>query len=81
MRIWPEQFWLARRFLTEILPGALDLRIRRDLRASLDGKVVSYVEGASGSVYGDRSHRHGSARLPISVRVVIDSRTTSSTPT
>ena len=23
MRIWPEQFWLARRFLTEILPGAL----------------------------------------------------------
>lgn len=23
MRIWPEHFWLARRFLTEILPGAL----------------------------------------------------------
>ena len=23
MRIWPENFWLARRFLTEILPGAL----------------------------------------------------------
>ena len=25
MRIWPEHFWLARRFLTEILPGALIL--------------------------------------------------------
>lgn len=23
MRIWPEHFWLARRFLTEILPGSL----------------------------------------------------------
>jgi hypothetical protein len=23
MRIWPEHFWLARRFLTEILPGAV----------------------------------------------------------
>ena len=23
MRIWPEHFWLARRFLTEIMPGAL----------------------------------------------------------
>ena len=23
MRIWPENFWLARRFLTEVLPGAL----------------------------------------------------------
>ena len=23
MRIWPEHFWLARRFLTDILPGAL----------------------------------------------------------
>lgn len=23
MRIWPENFWLARRFLTEILPGAV----------------------------------------------------------
>ncbi len=23
LRIWPEHFWLARRFLTEILPGAL----------------------------------------------------------
>ena len=56
MRIWPEHFWLARRFLTEILPGALvfasaalfapawmgsELRIRAGIRAWLAPVAVT----------------------------------------
>ncbi len=38
IRIWPEHFWLARRFLTEILPGTLIFATCCDFRADVDGE-------------------------------------------
>ena len=79
VRIWPEHFWLARRFLTEILPGALIFASAAmfapvwmkgswlDSRRS--SRVVFTVVGVLAAVL---------LGLPLSVRVVAHSRRMSS---
>ena len=82
MRIWPEQFWLARRFLTEILPGALIFASAAIFAPVwMARRWSARVEVSPDPVYGDRNHRHGPARLPIPLRVASRFEDTSSTRT
>ena len=74
MRIWPEHFWLARRFLTEILPGALIFASAAMFRAGVDGEARHLIRGDRRERHSRRSEliatvllgfRYVSASLPI----------------
>ena len=59
--IWPEQFWLARRFLTEILPGAL-IFVSAAIFAPvwMARRGSHHVEVVADPVHGDRNRRRRS---------------------
>ena len=81
MRIWPEHFWLARRFLTEILPGALIFASAAMFAPVWMHEVrIRFAEPVESRLHGNRRHCHRAARLPIPVCIVADSRHMSSTP-